>query len=273
MAAIVLDLFCGGGGAGEGYRRAGFHVIGIDIADHSKSFSHVGEFHQMGWDEGLAKFGDKAAFIHASPPCQDYSALTAWGRPENLARGERFGAADLAVVEAGTDSKHPQLIAPVRAALEGTGKPFVIENVTGAEGRLRTGYKLMLCGWMFKYEVYRHRHFEQGGGMSFRCPQHPSHPLRSASPGHFKEGQFMGIGGHFAPVPLGREVMDARWMTVDEVSESIPPYFTHYLGNQVREHLGLPVLHDCPLTREPGPEARRLIWDHVPPEPEQLGLF
>lgn len=28
----LLDLFCGGGGAGEGYRQAGFEVTGVDIA-------------------------------------------------------------------------------------------------------------------------------------------------------------------------------------------------------------------------------------------------
>ena len=30
----LLDLFCGAGGAGEGYRRAGFTVVGVDIERH-----------------------------------------------------------------------------------------------------------------------------------------------------------------------------------------------------------------------------------------------
>ena len=28
---LILDLFCGAGGAGMGYHRAGFRVVGIDI--------------------------------------------------------------------------------------------------------------------------------------------------------------------------------------------------------------------------------------------------
>jgi len=28
---ILLDLFCGAGGAGVGYHRAGFEVVGVDI--------------------------------------------------------------------------------------------------------------------------------------------------------------------------------------------------------------------------------------------------
>lgn len=31
----LLDLFCGAGGAGEGYRRAGFDVDGVDIEAHT----------------------------------------------------------------------------------------------------------------------------------------------------------------------------------------------------------------------------------------------
>ena len=31
MRPRLLDLFCGAGGAGEGYRRAGFTVVGVDL--------------------------------------------------------------------------------------------------------------------------------------------------------------------------------------------------------------------------------------------------
>lgn len=31
MRPVLLDLFCGEGGAGEGYRRAGFDVVGVDV--------------------------------------------------------------------------------------------------------------------------------------------------------------------------------------------------------------------------------------------------
>ena len=32
MKPLLLDLFCGAGGAAMGYHRAGFDVIGVDIA-------------------------------------------------------------------------------------------------------------------------------------------------------------------------------------------------------------------------------------------------
>jgi hypothetical protein len=92
-----------------GYRRAGFSIIGVDSSDHTKSFSHVGEFHQIDWRIGLDKFARYADVIHASPPCQRYSQLTKWGRPDNV-------------------DQHPDLIEPLREALKATGKPYIIEK-------------------------------------------------------------------------------------------------------------------------------------------------
>ena len=40
MRPLVLDLFCGAGGAGEGYRRAGFDVTGVDIDEHDYRPGH-----------------------------------------------------------------------------------------------------------------------------------------------------------------------------------------------------------------------------------------
>lgn len=236
---VVLDLFCGGGGAAEGYRRVGFRVIGVDNADHAASFSKVGEFHQLDWQEGLGKFADRADFIHASPPCQLYSALTKWGRKDNL-------------------PDHVNLVPPTRDALVEVGKPFIIENVEGAP----LVDPIMLCAWTFGYEHYRHRLFE-AGGLTLTAPVHKRHPRRAASPGHWSgdakdEGWFVGVGGHFAPVGLCREVMDISWGSVAEVAEAIPPYFTQFLGAQVMQHLLV-------QGRDPGPKAAELIWSKGEP--------
>jgi DNA (cytosine-5)-methyltransferase 1 len=71
-------LFCGAGGASEGYRQSGFEVIGVDIAPQPH---YPFEFWQTDALDVLAMGGvgtwlleDFSAF-HASPPCQAFSDL------------------------------------------------------------------------------------------------------------------------------------------------------------------------------------------------------
>ena len=131
---ILLDLFSGAGGAGEGYRRAGFDVIGVDIDPHTYP---VGRFIQA---DVMADLSDilrdvRPDAVHASPPCQGYSTMT--GKHQ---------------------SRHPRLIAPVREMLVDSGVPYVIENVVGARAHMLT--PVMLCGSSFGLKVRRHRLFE-----------------------------------------------------------------------------------------------------------------
>jgi DNA (cytosine-5)-methyltransferase 1 len=68
---VLLDLFCGAGGAGLGYHMAGFDVIGVDIEDQLQyPFSFV-RGDAMRVRSLVAKY--RPAAIHASPPCQGYS--------------------------------------------------------------------------------------------------------------------------------------------------------------------------------------------------------
>jgi DNA (cytosine-5)-methyltransferase 1 len=54
-----------------GYHRAGFDVVGVDIAPQP---NYPFEFWQR---DALEHFGwDDFAAIHASPPCQHYAAVT-----------------------------------------------------------------------------------------------------------------------------------------------------------------------------------------------------
>ena len=104
----ILDLFSGDGGAGEGYRRAGFTVVGVDIEQHAYP---VGRFIQA---DVMREFQDilrvvQPDAIHASPPCQGYSTMTGAAR-----------------------SRHARLISPVRDMLREADLPYVIENVVGA---------------------------------------------------------------------------------------------------------------------------------------------
>ncbi len=131
MKPKLLDLFCGAGGAGMGYHRAGFEVVGVDI-EHQPNFPF--EFHQADALEFIAEHGSKFDAIHASPPCQSYSTLRALH----------------------PDREYPDLILATRAALERSGKPFIIENVQGAPLVRPT----MICGSFFGLLVRRHRLFE-----------------------------------------------------------------------------------------------------------------
>lgn len=103
----LLDLFCCAGGAGEGYRRAGFEVTGVDIQPQPNN-PHT--FVQSDAIEYLEEYGYLFDAIHASPPCQGYSNLRAMhpGR------------------------EYPMLIDAVRDKVRATGKPYIIENVEGA---------------------------------------------------------------------------------------------------------------------------------------------
>ncbi|SPE49835.1 hypothetical protein SNS2_1531 [Streptomyces netropsis] len=200
----LLDAFCCQGGAGMGYYRAGFDVTGVDITAQPR---YPLGFHQSDAIDFIRAFGADFDFVHASPPCQfDSDCQRIQGRA------------------------HPDLIAPTRAALEATGRPWVMENVRGALPKLQN--PVMLCGAMFGLATYRHRYFETGGGFTLPQPPHPAHTVpqakmgRPVPPGHY--GQYV---GNFSGVPLARQVMDVPWMNRDGIRECIPPAYTEWLGH------------------------------------------
>jgi DNA (cytosine-5)-methyltransferase 1 len=210
----LLDLYCGAGGAGVGYARAGFEVIGVDLAAQP---NYPYEFLRCDALEFLQLAGLRQTFdaIHASPPCQAYSRLR-HARP---------------------DREWPDLLAPTRAALERCGLPWVIENVQGAP--LKNGV-VMLCGTAFGldadgFEHRRHRFFEATFPMLVPGCQHqlPSAPLYGHSSGKdFRDRYGRGYG-----IEHKRAAMGIDWMNRDELAEAIPPAFTEYIGGALRDHL------------------------------------
>lgn len=105
---LMLDAFCGEGGATAGYTRAGWRVIGVDNSPKRLDL-YPEDSHLCDALEFIAEYGHLFDAIHASPPCQGYSRGTA-ALPDRLTRYDR-------------------LIAATRDVLEATGKPYVIENV------------------------------------------------------------------------------------------------------------------------------------------------
>lgn len=190
-----------------GYHRAGFEVVGVDIKPQK---NYPFEFHQgdaMTWPlEGFDA-------IHASPPCQHYSAIT-------RVHGD-------AVVDS-----HPDLVALTRQRLIAAGVPFVIENVVGAP---LLGH-LLLCGSMFRdLEVQRHRIFE--GAVPVFGPASCNHSGYAVPVyGHSGAGANRGRErerGRANGVADWARAMGIEWMTGHELAESIPPAYTEYIGKQL----------------------------------------
>ncbi|MFD9935851.1 SAM-dependent methyltransferase [Streptomyces massasporeus] len=206
----LLDLFCCQGGGAKGYADAGFDVTGVDKDPQPR---YPFRFVQADAIAYVVEHGAAFDFIHASPPCQHDSEC-------QRIRG----------------NAHPDLIAPTRAVLEATGRPWVLENVRGAVPKLRE--PVMLCGPMFGVETYRHRYFETGGGFTLGQPHHPVHLVpqakmgRPVPPGH--HGQFV---GNFSGVDLARRVLGVPWMNRDGIRECIPPAYTHHLGRHALTQL------------------------------------
>ena len=75
---ILLDLFCGAGGAAMGYHQAGFEVVGVDIEPQPNFPYHFIQADVLKLD---ATFLASFDAIHASPPCQAYSDLAARQSP------------------------------------------------------------------------------------------------------------------------------------------------------------------------------------------------
>ncbi|MFE3023217.1 DNA cytosine methyltransferase [Nocardia tengchongensis] len=204
---LLLDLFCCAGGAARGYDRAGFRVVGVDIAPQP---NYPFEFHQGDALEFLATYRNRAAAVHASPPCQSSCTLTA---------GTNKGR------------EYPQLIPATRAALADLDVPTVIENVQGAKVRR----DVTLCGEMFGLGVIRHRYFELGG-WTMPQPVHVPHRGRVAGYRHGRkyDGPYVAVygnGGGKGSVAQWQSAMGIDW-TSDraELTEAIPPAYTEFLG-------------------------------------------
>jgi DNA (cytosine-5)-methyltransferase 1 len=165
MRPRLLDLFCCEGGAGMGYHRAGFDVVGVDkVGRFAKRYPF--EFHQADAIEYVKAHGHEFDAVHSSPPCQAYS-----------------------ITKHSHNNTHPKLIEPTRAALLATGKPYVIENVVGAP----LLDPLMLCGDLFGLTT------EDTDGLPLRLERHRlfESNVFLVSPGRCWHASSVRVGGAY----------------------------------------------------------------------------
>jgi DNA (cytosine-5)-methyltransferase 1 len=199
----LLDLFCGAGGAGMGYHRAGFDVTGVDIKPQPR---YPFRFVQADALEYLRAHGHEYDAVHASPPCQAYSVMRSRHR----------------------HITHPRLYEATRDVLRAVCRLWVIENVIGAPA----DHAIVLCGATFGLRVYRHRSFESSHLLL--APPHGPHLIRCARQGtRARPDQFVVVTGNCCGVAQARLAMGIDWMVRDELSQAIPPAYTEFIGRQL----------------------------------------
>lgn len=244
----MLDLFCCEGGMGAGYMRAGWEVYGLDMTMRfSRRYPGTGfscgdalvalwTLIQGGklrfWtpDGGEIWLGlDDFDAIHASPPCQGYT------------RGN-----------AGKVTSWPKLIPDVRALLDRTGLPYVIENVKDAGPEMID--PVGLCGCMFDMNtvdtdgvtihLQRLRLFETNWPLTApRACDHSAHDWVAGAYGGARrdkyEAKYVRKGGY---VPRDKDVVKALLgvehdMTWNGLFECVPPRFAEHIGTQLLNHI------------------------------------
>lgn len=225
----LLDLFCGVGGAGMGYHRAGWEVVGIDLKAQPR---YPCRFYQA--DAMLllrdARFLGRFDAVHASPPCQLHSAMS------------RINDRHL---------DHPELIAPTRDALLGSGKPWVIENVERAPlldplvicgiamGRMAVASGREHDGDNRPAWLQRHRLFESSVPLVAPpciCKRGTRRILGVYGGGTrqwTRRGNTNGGNTDKANLAEAQALMGISWGNRTEIAQAIPPAYTELIGFQL----------------------------------------
>ncbi len=199
----LLDLFCKAGGAAKGYHDAGFEVVGVDIEPQP---NYPYEFHQA---DAMMYPLDNFDVVHASPPCQAYTALQRESGHFPDLYFEEYVPIDL--------------YAAIRDRLIKNNKPWIIENVIGAP--FNKG--IVLCGSMFGLVVRRHRNFETSISLSAPSCRHDLQPAPILVSGISGGNTLRHRKGVKRDWP---KYMGMLWATPTEVTQAIPPAYTRYIG-------------------------------------------
>ncbi len=206
---VLLDLFCGQGGASMGYHRAGFRVVGVDSEDQPL---YPFEFHKG--DATTWPLDGYDAYA-GSPPCQDHSDLSR------------------------VTGKHGTgwMLAHTVDRFRATGRPYVVENVAGAS----LPGAFVVCGRaMGIARLKRHRKFLA----SFPVLVPPCACGKASPIGVYgdlrtndRHSSVDGAPRMRAGVDTARELIGAPWMDAAGLSQAIPPVYTEHIGGFLLDHL------------------------------------
>lgn len=215
----VLDLFCKAGGASKGYVDAGYDVVGVDIEPQPNYPFEFVEADAMTFDL------DGFDVVHASPPCHDHSTVTGPSRKQRGQHGTGW-----------------MLYETVRR-LHQHGGVWVVENVEGADfGPVaHLGHQFRLCGSSFGLDLRRHRKFIASVPIwapkcnhSWQTPRFRSLALANHRAG--KLATVVGVHGHLnyaGEREIREQAMQIDWMSVDELTQALPPRYTEHIGKQL----------------------------------------
>ena len=216
MRLRLLDLFSCAGGAGMGYHRAGFEVVGVDLVHQPR---YPFEFHQADAFEFLAAHWQEFDVIHASPHCQPHSKTRAIHKNKTWDPTTKNNAV-------------ADQVDHLRPLLQATGKPYVIENVPGAP----LINPIRLRGNQFGLRVIRDRLFEVHPWI-LSSPLTPITGTTNSHRGMSTGGKYITVAGHNFLVAEAREAMGIDWMNGKELAQAIPPAYTEWIGKQLLEVL------------------------------------
>ena len=215
----LLDLYCKAGGASEGYARAGFEVIGVDIKKQKRypyKFIQADALDILQDKDFLAQFD----VLAGSPPCQTHSVT------QHLRDAQ------------GNTTDKVDLIPQTRKAFIESGKPYVIENVPGSP----LINPILMCGSYFGLKVRRHRLFESNVFLTGTICNHKTQgkpvgvygAMKDNPKGIDRKTGRMVYGGQTArSIEEAREAMGIDWMLWGDLVEAIPPAYTEFIGKQL----------------------------------------
>jgi DNA (cytosine-5)-methyltransferase 1 len=224
----LLELCGAEGGATVGYQWAGFHVTAVDLDRAALARNPADVTVQADALDYLAEHGHRFDAVHASFPCQRWTAN---------------GANPAA-------SNWPDLITPGRALLDATGRPWVMENVPKAPLRR----DLVLCGTHFslaaddvdgtRLHLRRHRVFESN--VLLLSPGPCKHPrgvqwagVYGGARGNKTDARMIRRGGYVPPDAGVQSALlgGVDWMTGKGRRECIPSAYAWFIGAQLVDHV------------------------------------